>query len=111
MELTDSLKTLFMETAQSLKGSARRLFMARTIKELGPGGQRCAERELGWNRVPSAKARMSYKAASRVSMPFRPEVANVPKTISHIYCLISKPSSRDRAKQTPNFARRVCTLD
>jgi hypothetical protein len=39
-----------METAQSLKGSARRLFMARTVKELGPGGQRCAERELGWNR-------------------------------------------------------------
>ena len=50
MELTDSLKTLFMETAQSLKGSARRLFMARTVKELGPGGQRCAERALGWNR-------------------------------------------------------------
>jgi hypothetical protein len=50
MELTDSLKTLCMETAQSLKGSARRLFMARTVKELGPGGQRCAERELGWNR-------------------------------------------------------------
>jgi hypothetical protein len=50
MELTDSLKTLFMETAQSLTGSARRLFMARTVKELGPGGQRCAERELGWNR-------------------------------------------------------------
>jgi hypothetical protein len=50
MELTDSLKILFMETAQSLKGSARRLFMARTLKELGPGGQRCAERELGWNR-------------------------------------------------------------
>jgi hypothetical protein len=50
MELTDSLKTLFMETAQSLKGSARRLFMARTVKELGRGGQRCAERELGWNR-------------------------------------------------------------
>ena len=50
MELTDSLKPLFMETAQSLKGSARRLCMARTVKELGPGGQRCAERELGWNR-------------------------------------------------------------
>ena len=50
MELTDSLKILCMETAQSLKGSARRLFMARTVKELGPGGQRCAERALGWNR-------------------------------------------------------------
>ena len=40
MEFTNSLKTLFMETARSLTGSARRLFMARTVKELGPGGQR-----------------------------------------------------------------------
>src|SRR5438874_2222209 len=50
MDLTDSLKALFVETAQTLKGSARRLFIARTVKELGPGGQRRAERELGWNR-------------------------------------------------------------
>ena len=50
MDLTVSLKSLFIETAKSLKGSARRLFMARTVKELGPGGQRRAERELGWNR-------------------------------------------------------------
>lgn len=50
MNLTDSLKTLFKETAQSLKGHARRRFMAQTVKELGPGGQRRAERELGWNR-------------------------------------------------------------
>jgi len=34
MELTDSLKTLFVDTARSLKGSARRLFMAHTVKEL-----------------------------------------------------------------------------
>lgn len=50
MDLTDSLKSLFIETAKSLKGSARRLFLARTVQELGPGGQRRAERELGWNR-------------------------------------------------------------
>jgi len=50
MDLTDSLKALFIETAKSLKGSARRLFMARTVRELGAGGQRLAERELGWNR-------------------------------------------------------------
>ena len=50
MNLTDLLKTLFKETAQSLKGHARRRFMAQTVKELGPGGQRRAERELGWNR-------------------------------------------------------------
>ena len=51
MELTDSLKALFIDTAKTLKGSARRVFMARTVKELGPGGQRRAEREFGWSRV------------------------------------------------------------
>jgi hypothetical protein len=55
MELTDSLKAFFIDTARGLKGSARRLFMARTVKELGPGGQRRAERELGWNRITIRK--------------------------------------------------------
>ncbi len=50
MHLSASLKTLFIETAQTLKGHARRRFMAPAVKELGPGGQRRAERELGWNR-------------------------------------------------------------
>ena len=55
MECTDSLTALFMDTARSLTGSARRIFMARTVKELGPGGQRRAERELGWSRVTIRK--------------------------------------------------------
>ena len=55
MELTASLKALFIESARALKGSARRVFMARIVKELGPGGQRRAERELGWNQVTIRK--------------------------------------------------------
>jgi hypothetical protein len=55
MELTDSFKGLLIETAKSLKGSARRLFMARTVKELGPGGQRRAARDLGWGRMTIRK--------------------------------------------------------
>ena len=50
MELTESLKSLLIDSANSLKGSARRLFMARTVAELGSGGQRLAQRELGWCR-------------------------------------------------------------
>jgi hypothetical protein len=50
VELTDSLKTLFIETAQTLTGAARRLFMARVVRMLGPGGSQQAERALGWNR-------------------------------------------------------------
>jgi hypothetical protein len=55
MEFTDALKALFIQTAQSRKGSARRLFMARTVKALGPGGQRRAERDLDWSRVTIRK--------------------------------------------------------
>jgi hypothetical protein len=55
MELTDSLKALFIETARALQGSARRLFRARTVKALGAGGQRHAERALGWSRVTLRK--------------------------------------------------------
>jgi len=50
VELTESLKTLYIETAALLKGSAKRLFMARAVAQLGPGAQRLAQRELGWNR-------------------------------------------------------------
>lgn len=56
MDLSDTLKMLFIETAQTLKGHARRRFMAQTVKELGPGGQRRAERDLGWNRETIRKA-------------------------------------------------------
>ncbi len=48
MELTGILKIIFTETAKTVKGSARRIFMARTVKALGKGGQRRAELELGW---------------------------------------------------------------
>ena len=50
MELTEEVKALLLNTAKELKGSARRMFMARTVQALFPGGQRLAERELGWNR-------------------------------------------------------------
>lgn len=50
MEFTEALKTVFVETAKTLTGAARRLFMARTVKMLGYGGMQWAENELGWNR-------------------------------------------------------------
>jgi hypothetical protein len=55
MELRASLKTFLQDTAATLRGSTRRLVLARTVRELGPGGQRLAERELGWSRVTVRK--------------------------------------------------------
>jgi hypothetical protein len=57
MELTDTRRTWLIETAKALKGPDRRRFLARTVQELGPGGQRLAERVLGWNRQTIRKGR------------------------------------------------------
>lgn len=48
--LTGAVVSLLKSAAIKLKSSARRVFMAETVRELGVGGQSLAERELGWNR-------------------------------------------------------------
>jgi hypothetical protein len=65
MELTESLKLLLQETAQQLQGSTRRIFMAKTVRELGPGGQRRAERELGWSRMTIRKGTHELESGIR----------------------------------------------
>ena len=76
MELPDSLTALFIDTAETLKGSAHRVFMARTVKELGKGGQRRAERELGWSRVTIRKGTGELESG----VPMSGTVVKVPKT-------------------------------
>jgi len=50
MEVPSQEKQMYMETADKLKGSDRRIYMARVVKILGWGGQCFAEAELGWCR-------------------------------------------------------------
>ena len=50
LQLTESVKKLLKEAGSRLKGSDRRIFEAKTVNELGKGGQSKAERDLGWNR-------------------------------------------------------------
>ena len=69
MELTEAVKDLLVQTAKSLKGSARRLFMARTVQALGEGGKLLAERELDWNRGTVSKGmRRSWSEGSSAMM-------------------------------------------
>jgi Rhodopirellula transposase DDE domain len=62
LELTDSLKVLLQETAEHLQGHERRRFMAQTVAELGRGGQRLAERELGWHRALIGKGQREIES-------------------------------------------------
>jgi hypothetical protein len=53
--MAEPVTALVREAARALTGSERRRFLARTVEERGPGGQRRAERELGRGRVTIRK--------------------------------------------------------
>jgi len=116
MELTDSLKTLFRQTAQTLTGSARRLFMARTVKELGRGGQRRAERELGWNRETIRKGTLELEHGLVCLDNFaargrKPAEAHLPHLLSDLAALVDSQSQTDPQFRTQRLYTRLDALE
>ena len=100
MELTESLKTLLTETALTLKGSARRRFMARSVAELGQGGQRLAQRELGWNRQTLRKGTHELRTGITCHDAFhlrgrKPAEARLPHLLEDITAIVDGQSQTD----------------
>ena len=116
MELTDSLKALFIDTSKALKGSSRRLFMARTVKELGPGGQRLAERELGWNRITIRKGTHELKSGFICLDAFsargrkRAEV-HLPHLLGDIRAIVDGQSQTDPQFRTQRLYTRLSAAE
>jgi hypothetical protein len=116
MELTDSLKALFVDTARSLQGSARRIFMARTVKELGPGGQRRAERELGWNRGTLRKGMHEVASGFRCLDAFtargrKRAEHHLPHLLADIKALVDSQSQTDPQFRTTRLYTRVSAAE
>ena len=116
MEFTDSRKALFVETARSLKGSSRRLFMARTVKELGPGGQRRAERDLGWSRVTIRKGthelESGFQCLDAFSARGRKRVEDhLPPLLSDIKALVDSQSQTDPRFRTARLYTRLSAAE
>jgi DDE family transposase len=116
MEFTDSLKTLFMDTARSLKGSTRRLFMARTVKELGPGGQRRAERELGWSRVTIRKGTHELASGFTCLDAFaargrKPVEAHLPTLLHDMKAIVDSQSQTDPRFRTTRLYTRLSAAE
>jgi hypothetical protein len=116
MELTDSLKSLFVETAKSLKGSARRLFMARTVRELGTGGQRRAERELGWGRMTIRKGMhelaSGFTCLDAFSARGRKRVeTHLPNLLADIRAIVDSQSQADPQFRTNRLYTRLSAAE
>lgn len=113
MELTASLKELLIETARKLKGRDRRRFMALTVKELGPGGQRLAERELGWSRVTIRKGLRELEAGAADTLPGAPHgrlraEEHLPRLLADICALIEQQRRLDPDPRCGNDPRMAC---
>ncbi|MCC5616058.1 hypothetical protein LC605_13450 [Nostoc sp. CHAB 5836] len=105
IQLTDSLKSLYIKTSQKLKGSDRRQFMAEVVKGLGRGGQIIAERELGWNRRTIRKGMQELEHGMSIADSFKLRgrkrtEENLPSILSDIVSIVDPQSQTD-----PTFRR------
>ena len=116
MELTDSIKTLLSATAKALKGSARRLFMARTVKELGPGGQQRAARELGWGRMTIRKGLRELDSGVECIDAFRLRgrkraEEHLPNLLTDIQAIVDSQSQTDPQFRTRRLYTRLSATE
>lgn len=112
IQLTDSLKSLFRETAQQLKGSKRRQFMAKIVKGLGVGGQSQAERELGWNRGTIRKGMQELTSGIPIQDAFerrgRKRVeSKLPNLLEDIRSLVDPHSQADPTLKSERLYTRL----
>ena len=112
MQLTKSLKEIFKSGAEKLKGHARRIFMAEVVKELGKGGQRLAETEMGWNRVTIRKGMRELESGlicvDNFSARGRKKAEqHLPNLLEDIKEIVDSQSQIDPSFKTKRLYRRI----
>ena len=116
MELTDAVKVLLQAAARALKGSERRRFLARAVQELGPGGQRRAERELGWSRVTIRKGQRELASGVACVDAFalrgrkRAEV-HLPALLTDLEAIVGGQSQADPTFRTTRLYTRLTAAE
>jgi hypothetical protein len=113
MELTEAVKDLLVQTAKALKGSARRLFMARTVQAWVKEVSFWLNGSWAGIAGRSAKGCTSWSVGSSAWMAFAYVGVSAAKTICHICCTISPPlwMGKPPGGSTVSHDAPVCTTD
>lgn len=116
MELVEEFKEVLIETAKELKGSICRLFMARTVHALGEGGQRLAERELGWNRGTIRKGMHELESKmicidAYASRGRKRSEEHLPDLLSDIIAIVDGQSQADPQFRTNRLYTRLTATE
>ena len=103
---------VLIDTARTLKGSQRRLFMARTVRAMGRGGQIWAEAHLRWNRETIRKGMHELRTGMTCVDAFhcrrrKPAEEHLPRLLDDIRSIADGQSQADPRFQTDRLFTRI----
>src|ERR671912_1336758 len=107
---------VLVDTAKALKGSLRRLFMARTVQAMGRGGQLWAEAHLGWNRETIRKGTHELRTGMTCVDAFclrrrKPAEEHLPRLLDDIRAIADGQSQADPKFQTDRLFTRISAAE
>jgi hypothetical protein len=107
---------VLIDTAKTLKAGHRRLFMARTVEAMGPGGQIWAEAHLGWNRETIRKGMHELRSGMTCVDAFhcrrrKPAEEHLPRLLDDIRSIADAHSQADPRFQTKRLFTRISAAE
>ena len=107
---------LLIDTAKTLKGPQRRLFMAKTVDVMGRGGQIWAETHLGWNRETIRKGTHELRTGMTCLDAFhcrrrKPAEDHLPRFLDDIRSIADGQSQADPKFQTNRLFTRISAAE
>ena len=113
-----SLETIpiLIDAAKALKGGLRRLFMAKTVRAMGRGGQVWAEAHLGWNRETIRKGMHELRTGMTCLDAFhcrrrKPAEEHLPRLLDDIRAIADGYSQADPKFQTRRLFIRISAAE
>jgi hypothetical protein len=107
---------VLIDAARALKGSQKRLFMAKTVQAMGRGGQRWAQEHLGWCRETIRKGTHELRSGMTCIDAFhcrRRKAAedHLPRLLDDIRAIADGQSQADPKFQTNRLFTRISAAE
>src|SRR4051794_7067665 len=107
---------ILIDAAKTLKGSQRRLFMAKTVSAMGRGGQVWAEVHLRWNRETIRKGMHELHTGMTCLDAFhcrrrKPVEEHLPRLLEDIRAIADGHSQADPKFQTDRLFTRISAAE